>query len=152
MRPPVGLSDASAALRADAAKAAELERWAKEPLLEEGSIRTLVLWRLYREEAETAYAFLLNRRYCCAEMTVLSKKGVRQMRSYVSYLKNALTEGDCPAFFVAHNHVSGVLTPSPHDLVLTDAMTALAEETLAGRVSFLGHYITDGFRTEKIII
>ncbi len=131
-------------------KEAELRRMLKGIEPEETAVRRLVIWQLYGEEAETAFLFLINKAGTRVEVKPLCIGGVRQRESYVQYAKQQLLQWGTGYFCIAHNHETEDLTPSIHDLVLTEAMEDMAEELPKGQITFLGHYITNGFKIEKV--
>ncbi len=150
--PPETAEGLDGKYRLDVVMRAELERLMSAPLSDESALCNAAIWQLFGEAEETGVVFLLDENRRVIKTDVLCTNGIRLRESYVDYLRNEITRSGARYFFAAHNHVNGTLEPSPHDLVLTDAMTELAEEMPDGGVTFLGHYITDGFRIRKISI
>lgn len=137
-------------LSADILKQTELRRALREPVGDAHAVRRLVVWRMFREDAGSAYAFFLNSRRRCIRTERLCENGIRMTDSYTDCIKQAALRDGAAYFIVAHNHVGEPLVPSPDDLQLTMLLDDLAEGELKGKCIFLGHYITSEFDVIKI--
>lgn len=137
-------------LSADILKQTELRRILREPVRDAYAVRRLVMWRMFREEAGSAYAFFLNSRRRCVRTERLCQNGIRMTDSYTDCVKQAALRDGAAYFIVAHNHVNEPLVPSPDDLRLTMLFDSLADGELKGQCTFLGHYITSEFDVIKI--
>lgn len=134
----------------DAFKYAEYHHALKEPVSSEWLLRRLVLWRLYGEQAETAYAFLFDKKHICVSVVPLCKNGVRLWDFYRDAIVPSVSGRKIVSFALAHSHMGMPLVPSPDDLRLTAEMKELGEKMFPKQEGFRGHFITDNFNVVKI--
>ncbi len=146
------MSDRTSRVVRDVLKQAELRRRMQIPARSEEERRRLMIWRLMGEPADTAYIFFFDKKFRCRKTVCACRCGIRLWDSYADMIVRQTEEMGTVYFSAAHNHVDEPLIPSPDDLRLTYVMKQDVCERLWGEGAFLGHYITDGFASVKIMI
>lgn len=113
-------------------------------------VRLLVMWRLFAKPQGSAYLFSLNQSCRLPAIFPLMHRGIRQRASYAANVLSQIEKERSVCFFVAHSHREEPLFPSPDDIQLTRTFESLAAKELAGRCSFLGHFIVRDFEVLRV--
>lgn len=75
------------------------------------------------------------------ETRIISEGGVSEALVHPRSVLKAALNCDCSSIILAHNHPSGIPTPSPEDMLLTERMLAIFDPL---RINVLDHIIIGG--------
>lgn len=93
------------------------------------------------KDRERFMVAFLDRKNQIIETKVISEGSVGEAQIYPRNILKAALNADCSSMILAHNHPSGVPTPSPEDIMLTQTLVSIFAPL---RIQVLDHIIIAG--------